>query len=973
MRNLRRSEWSLAVAVLAIAVIAGLAITTSRRSDRNALLRDARLALRDEDFASAERLAKAAAQGSEPDPWAWMVAAEAAVRTKRFTDALDYYKNVTHGGPDLRAAAAHGRAEMYLQLGHWEQAASEYRAAIDAEPNNLIAQRRLADFYNLAGQRHRAVPIMQRLIGTTAGTLDDLFYLGDVDHGVQLPDDIRARKDDATADVLVQIALGNEALAENRIQDALSFFNQTLSRQPKNADAIAGLGQAMIHLDRKDLASWRCRVSGDLVNNAEILSVLGQCAEKEHRFDDAVSAFARVVNQRPGSRIAWHRLGLSLSRVGRTDEAALALARAQELQQLALWLDDLFQHREHVELIHRVAAQLASMGRAAEATAWCSYVLQNAPQSMWARSMYTTLVGDHESLIEQKRETSLISMLGTLTTNDWSPQMAETVATTAESPRDDAAIQTVKFKFVDEAANCGLHFVHHSARDRSSSGARIIETTGGGVGVIDFDADGWPDVCFPQGSRVFPVLKSGNESDQLFRNRRGLTWEDISSTAGIKESGFGQGIAVGDYDNDGFADLYIANYGVNQLLHNQGDGTFIDVTSDSMRQHAVWTTSCVIADVNADGNPDLFDVTYCRGANVETLICEQQGKPRSCSPRAFAAETDRVWLGSGDGRWNKSADDGLDLPDGLGLGVVAFRPSPDEPLTLFVANDEAPNFWLIPRTSSPDGNTIWDDHAPVSGLAVDADGKPQACMGIACDDMDGNGAIDLFVTNFYQESNTLYAAVGSGFFEDRTRVAGLRDPSWNQLGFGTQFIDVDLDSSPDVIVANGHIDDLSMIGQPFEMPVQFFRNSSGQFSEVQNQTHLPPALGRAMARLDWNRDGREDVVIVNQESSARLLTNATESSGRSLSLQFRATSSARDAIGTIVKVQIGERTLTHQLTAGDGYMASNERQLVIGLGETDSIRSLEVFWPGGVQHQFTDLKVARAYLIVEGLGSFELD
>jgi len=246
-------------------------------------------------------------------------------------------------------------------------------------------------------------------------------------------------------------------------------------------------------------------------------------------------------------------------------------------------------------------------------------------------------------------------------------------------------------------------------------------------------------------------------------------------------------------------------------------------------------------------------------------------------------------------------------------------------------------------------------------------------MGIACDDMDGNGAIDLFVTNFYQESNTLYAAVGSGFFEDRTRVAGLRDPSWNQLGFGTQFIDVDLDSSPDVIVANGHIDDLSMIGQPFEMPVQFFRNSSGQFSEVQNQIHLPPALGRAMARLDWNRDGREDVVIVNQESSARLLTNATESSGRSLSLQFRATSSARDAIGTIVKVQIGERTLTHQLTAGDGYMASNERQLVIGLGETDSIRSLEVFWPGGVQHQFTDLKVARAYLIVEGLGSFELD
>jgi tetratricopeptide (TPR) repeat protein len=628
---------------------------------------------------------------------------------------------------------------MYLQLGHWEHAESEYQSAIATDQNNQIAQRRLADLYNLIGQRHQAVPIMQRLIGTTAATLNDLFYLGDVDHAIQLPDDIHALKDAATADVLIQIALGNEALAENRNEQAQQYFTHAINQRPNNPDAIAGLGQAIIHLDKNSRESWRSKVTGNLSHDPGILSVLGQYEEKQNRFEDAVNAYARVVKKRPDSRIAWHRLGLCLSRVGRTEEAILALARAKELQQMALWLDDLFQHREHVELIHRVASQLASMGRAAEANAWCGYVLQNAPQTRWAQSLYQRLNSDSESLVAKEVEASLITMLDRLTNREWLPPSTENATVVADSTAKNTRNQTNQFRFVDEAAKSGLHFVHRSARDPSTSGARIIETTGGGVGVIDIDADGWPDVYFPQGSTVFPLPQSDGESDQLFRNRRGLSWDDVSSNAGIRESAFGQGISAGDFDNDGLTDLYIANYGTNQLLHNQGDGTFIDVTPDFFRRQPIWTTSCLIADVNADGHPDLFDVTYCRGANVESLICEEQGQARSCSPRAFAAETDRIWLGSGDGHWKQSTEDGLDLPDGLGLGIVAFRPSANEALTLFVANDEAPNYWLIPPASSPNTNSVWDDLAPVSGLAVDADGKPQACMGIACDDMDGNG------------------------------------------------------------------------------------------------------------------------------------------------------------------------------------------------------------------------------------------
>ena len=186
------------------------------------------------------------------------------------------------------------------------------------------------------------------------------------------------------------------------------------------------------------------------------------------------------------------------------------------------------------------------------------------------------------------------------------------------------------------------------------------------------------------------------------------------------------------------------------------------------------------------------------------------------------------------------------------------------------------------------------------------------------------------------------------------------------LGFGTQFIDVDLDSKPDLIVANGHIDDLRSLGQPYQMPIQFFHNSSDHFVEVKNESELPPAIGRAMVRFDWNRDGQEDVVVVNQGSPTSLLTNRTPTSGKSVRLQFRAISSARDAIGTIVRLTIGKQTLTRQLTAGDGYMASNERQIVIGLGENHKIDSLEIFWPNGVHQSFGPMEGSNTYLLIEG-------
>ena len=930
------------------------------------LLQEARRSLRAGDFARAESLALAASRGSTPDPWAWIVAGEAAVKTGRLKDALGYYEHVTVGPSDVRAAAAHGRGEMNLQLGDWIRAQAEFQLAIDLQPQSPFSHRRLADLYNLSGRRHLAVPSMEKLIGTQLGTLEDLFYLGDVDHGILLPPEMRASQNDDQADPLISLGSGYEALAENRLLDAKAMFERVLLKKPGDADAAAGLGQAMFHLSIGREADWLSRVPQSSLSDSSVRAVRGLWAEQDGRYEDALFHFANGLVHRDQSRIAWHRLGLSLSRVGRTEDAALALERAQQLQQLALWLDDLFLHRGEVDLVRRVVVQLASFGRTQEALAWANYAYQQSPQSAWPVELIQILEKSPQTLIDVERERRLKDLLDRLFQEERTRRPETKISSDPSSHAKEEQRAPLSFRFDDDAAATGLNFVHYSARQASHLGARIIETTGGGVGVLDYDCDGWPDLCFPQGAKSFPVPKDNPESDRLFRNQFGSSWQDVSRLAGLEDNAFGQGISAGDFDNDGFADLYIANYGKNRLLQNNGDGTFLDVTPEVIHAEPVWTTSCLMADFNSDGHPDLFDVTYCHGSSVETKICQLQGVPRSCSPRAFLAEVDRVWWNQGDGTWARSQNDGLNLSDGLGLGIVAYRPAPDHPITLFIANDEAPNYWLRPQNALSSSQVVWNDDAPIGGLAVDADGKPQACMGVACDDIDGNGLVDLFVTNFFHESNTLYVAASTEFFEDRTRAFGLRDPGWNMLGFGTQFIDVDLDSKPDLIVANGHIDDLRSLGQPYQMPIQFFHNSSDHFVEVKNESELPPAIGRAMVRFDWNRDGQEDVVVVNQGSPTSLLTNRTPTSGKSVRLQFRAISSARDAIGTIVRLTIGKQTLTRQLTAGDGYMASNERQIVIGLGENHKIDSLEIFWPNGVHQSFGPMEGSNTYLLIEG-------
>jgi hypothetical protein len=431
-------------------------------------------------------------------------------------------------------------------------------------------------------------------------------------------------------------------------------------------------------------------------------------------------------------------------------------------------------------------------------------------------------------------------------------------------------------------------------------------------------------------------------------------------------------LAVGDYDNDGFPDLYVAHIGQNCLYHNNGDGTFDDVTAACGVQGDFWTSSCLVADLNGDGLPDLYDVTYLTDRARFEQICHRPGEPALCTPNVFQAEQDHLFVNVGDGTFRDvTSTSGITVPNGKGLGIVAADFNGCGRLSLFVANDDVPSFYFLNQTAQPGALPSFTDRGVVSGLAYNGDGGTQGSMGVAADDFDGNGLLDLFVTTFENQAKTLYLQESPDQFFDASREFGLRDPMWSMVGFGTQALDADLDGYPDMAVTNGHLYDVSSGGTPYRMRPQFFRNLQGRrFAEV------PPAeagewfaaayLGRGLARLDWNRDGREDFVVAQLDGLAGLVTNVSPRPGHYLAVRLVGTAGARDAIGATVRVTAGKRTWMKQLTAGDGYQASNQRQLVFGLGPAAQVDALTVVWPGGEQQTFAAQPADRQVLLIEG-------
>mgnify|MGYP002630938303 CR=1 FL=1 len=395
--------------------------------------------------------------------------------------------------------------------------------------------------------------------------------------------------------------------------------------------------------------------------------------------------------------------------------------------------------------------------------------------------------------------------------------------------------------FRNDTESSGIIFQFEDAAMVGSDATRLFEFTGGGVAVLDIDLDNWPDIFFTQGSDA-PALgnpaptpeaqTAPSPTDQLFRNRQGASFRAATSSACLVDGGYSQGCTTGDFDMDGFPDLYIANIGQNQLFQNNGDGTFAPV---AVPPSQTWTTSCAIADLTGDGIPDIYDVNHVVAAGVHQKMCRKLGASVPCDGgQGLVAEQDRLFAGDGQGSFRDVTEDsGIKAKEGLGLGLVVLKLQDRFGLSVFVANDARPNFLFVNHGTSDRAQFL--DEAVIRGVALSGNGRSQACMGVAAGDANGDGTTDLLMTNFFNDYNTLYLQ-RDGFFNDSSDSANLIQGSYSQLGFGTQFLDADLDGDQDLVVTNGDVVDFSTEDalRRYAQQPQFFRNRSGETFEEQS-------------------------------------------------------------------------------------------------------------------------------------------
>jgi hypothetical protein len=544
--------------------------------------------------------------------------------------------------------------------------------------------------------------------------------------------------------------------------------------------------------------------------------------------------------------------------------------------------------------------------------------------------------------------------------------------------------------FVDGAPVIFVDITHESGLDkfRHRSGTpekkTILETPGSGVALLDYDNDGWLDIYLVNGSTV-PALtgKEAAPHAMLLHNNHDGTFTDVTDKAGVANERWGFGVAIGDYDNDGWPDIYVANYGKNRLYHNNHDGTFTDVAEKAGVIVGGWSTSPTWGDYDRDGLLDLFVPGYVKfdvdrppgspGSNVPAAPCQFRGVPVFCGPRGLPGEGDHLFHNNGDGTFTDvSVKAGVADPYGYyGLASVFVDIDDDGWLDLAVANDSVPSY--LYRNCH---NGTFEDVSYISGFAVSGEGREQASMGIAAGDYNRDGRVDLLVTTFSDDYKTLFRNDGDGDLFDVTAQAGLLDPTIPFLGWGTGFLDFDNDGYVDIFMANGHVFrnvEQQNWGTTYGQRPLLFRNVGGKrFSEVPAATgsglaDVIPARGAAFG--DLFNDGHIDVVINNMDAPPTLLRNVVKNQNHWITVKLvGGPKSPRDAIGAKVFVITGPVRQRADVFSGGSYGSSSDQRVHFGLGSATKIDKLEIDWSSGAKQELLNPPIDTVFTVVEGKG-----
>lgn len=529
------------------------------------------------------------------------------------------------------------------------------------------------------------------------------------------------------------------------------------------------------------------------------------------------------------------------------------------------------------------------------------------------------------------------------------------------------------FQLADVTRAAGVAFRHNTG----AFGAKLLpETMGPGCAFLDYDGDGWLDILLVNG-QDWPGHRKQRSTPRLYRNNRNGTFTDVTKAAGLDLEMYGLGVAVADFDNDGFPDLYITGVGQNRLFKNTGKGAFVDVTAAAgLGNRQSFSTSAMWVDFDRDGHLDLFVCNYVRWAAAQDVFCSLDGKAKSyCTPEAFRGTTCWLFRNKGNGTFEDvTARSGLFDASSKSLGVTMLDYDQDGWPDLFVANDTQPN-----KLYHNNHDGTFREAAVRSGVAFGDDGRARAGMGVDAGDYQRIGRESIAVTNFDNEMMGLFSP-GENGFADRAGVTGVGAPTRTRLGFGCLFADLDLDGHLDLLAVNGHIDDtvrnLNKGVVHAQSPNLFLNDGTGKFRDVAAEAgreFFEPKVGRGLALGDFDRDGDLDVLMTTNGGAAYLYRNDVSNGNQSIRFRLEGRKSNRDGIGAVVRIFGAGGPQMRMIRSGSSYLSASALTATFGVGKLGSVERVVVYWPSGRVDEFKNLATGRTYHCVEGAAPRALD
>jgi tetratricopeptide (TPR) repeat protein len=872
----------------------------------------------------------------------------------RWDEATEALRHVPEGDAAW-APSQELLGEIAVQRHDLPTAERAFRRAAEGGRASVEPLKRLASLLVLERRTAEAHDVLRRLFRATQDPqyLADGLLLAHVDSEVRdLSPELEQYLNVAPGDPWLRRAWGLYLASRGRADEALPHLEaaaRTFKDDPIGRFALAECRMALgvaVDLDvlgappskAPDAARWwvlRARLAGALSLPEKVLASLRKAVATDPSHAEAHYRLCQELTRRGDDKSAGEHLRQAEMLGHRQDLLKRALRRVQRQAPDA---------RSYLEL----ARLCEEDGHPSEAHDWFELAIRHDPQL--AKGLATPAASQTSS------DTPSFALSRPIL------RESKDIATPEGAPTPSRPVETAP-RFEDIAERAGVRFQYDPG---DTPKLFIGDTMGGGVGLLDFDEDGWLDIYFVNGCALPVDRNSPPSPNRLYRNRKDGTFEDVTVRANVVGRGYGMGCAVGDYDGDGHDDLFVTGLEGTILYRNRGDGTFEDVTARAGVFTSRWSTAAGFGDLDADGDLDLMVVTYVAADPRDPLECrDRAGRLIHCQPDRFPAQHDHLFRNNGDGTFTDvSREAGIEVPEGKGLGLAIADLDGDRKLDLFVANDGVPNFLFRNL-----GGLRFEEVGLASGVAYNGSGLPTASMGVVAEDLNGDGLIDLFHVNFIEQTSTLRWNLGGGQFTDGTLAANLAAASRSKTGFGTVAVDVDNDGRLDLFVANGHTDDQPWFQVPMAQTPQLFMGLPGGRFAPAVSSQFPyltrPVVGRGVAAGDLDNDGRVDLVVVHRDVPAALLRNTT-SAGHCLVLNLRGTRSGTTPVGARVVCQVGDRVMARWLTSGTSYLSCSDRRLAFGLGAAVKADRVEIRWPSGRSQSWTDVAADRVLDVREG-------